>query len=124
MLPPAAPTTAAAVPTPATVASANPTPTANRLTASEAAKQLAELNQLFGFADQPEPFGSGGWMTWLATRVLGAILTAFAVSLGAPFWFDVLGKIVNVRSTGKAPSTTAGAASPAPSTTGQTPQSA
>ena len=63
-------------------------------------------------------------MAWLATRVLGAILTAFAVSLGAPFWFDVLGKIVNVRSTGKAPSSTAGAASPAQSTTGQTPQSA
>jgi hypothetical protein len=119
-----APTTAAAAPTPATVASANPTPTTNRLTASEAAKQLAELNQLFGFADQPEPFGSGGWMAWLATRVLGAILTAFAVSLGAPFWFDVLGKIVNVRSTGKAPSSTAGAASPAQSTTGPTPQSA
>ena len=122
--PTSAPTTAAAAPTPATVASGNPTPTTNRLTASEAAKQLADLNQLFGFADQPEPFASGGWMAWLATRVLGAILTAFAVSLGAPFWFDVLGKIVNVRSTGKAPSTTAGAASPAPSTTGQTPQSA
>ncbi len=35
---------------------------------------------------------------WL-TRVIGWILTAFAVSLGAPFWFDMLNRIMVVRST-------------------------
>ena len=38
-----------------------------------------------------------------AGRVLGWLLTAFAVSLGAPFWFDLLNKFVNLRGTGKPP---------------------
>lgn len=33
---------------------------------------------------------------WL-TRIMGWLLTALAVSLGAPFWFDFLGKLINVR---------------------------
>ncbi len=39
---------------------------------------------------------------WL-TMILGWLITAFAVSLGAPFWFDLLNKFVNVRASGKAP---------------------
>lgn len=31
--------------------------------------------------------------------VLGWVMTAFAVTLGAPFWFDVLGKLMMIRST-------------------------
>ena len=34
---------------------------------------------------------------------LGWIFTAIAVSLGAPFWFDILNKIVNARTAGKKP---------------------
>ena len=37
---------------------------------------------------------------WLE-RVLGWLLTGCAVSLGAPFWFDLLNKFVVVRSTVK-----------------------
>ena len=33
--------------------------------------------------------------------VVGWIITALAIYMGAPFWFDILGKLVNVRSTGK-----------------------
>ena len=33
-------------------------------------------------------------------KIFGWLLTAFALSLGAPFWFDVLKKLVNLRSTG------------------------
>ncbi|MEA3210913.1 MAG: hypothetical protein QOE70_3970 [Chthoniobacter sp.] len=36
-------------------------------------------------------------------HLLGWVLTAVAASLGAPFWFDLLNKIMNIRSTGKAP---------------------
>jgi hypothetical protein len=36
-----------------------------------------------------------GW----ATKVLGWFLTAAAISLGAPFWFDLLNKIMVIRST-------------------------
>lgn len=35
--------------------------------------------------------------------LLGWLLTAIAVSLGAPFWFDILNKIINVRNAGKSP---------------------
>ena len=34
---------------------------------------------------------------------LGLLITAFAVSLGAPFWFDVLNKAVSFRSSGTKP---------------------
>jgi hypothetical protein len=37
------------------------------------------------------------------SKILGLLLTAFAVSLGAPFWFDMLKKIINIRSAGKSP---------------------
>jgi hypothetical protein len=31
--------------------------------------------------------------------LFGWLLTAIAISMGAPFWFDMLGKIISVRST-------------------------
>lgn len=45
------------------------------------------------------PAGIGGW----ALKIIGLSLTAIAVSLGAPFWFDVLNKLINIRSAGKQP---------------------
>lgn len=39
---------------------------------------------------------------WLA-KVLGYLVTALAISLGAPFWFDFLRKIVNIRAAGNKP---------------------
>ncbi|MFM7572762.1 MAG: hypothetical protein ACKO4S_06435, partial [Snowella sp.] len=33
--------------------------------------------------------------------VVGWIITALGIYMGAPFWFEILGKLVNVRSTGK-----------------------
>jgi len=38
-----------------------------------------------------------------ATWIIGCALTAVAVSFGAPFWFDVLQRFVNVRGTGPSP---------------------
>lgn len=38
---------------------------------------------------------------WLF-KVVGWLVTAMAISLGAPFWFDMLKKAVNIRSSGKA----------------------
>lgn len=43
------------------------------------------------------PDSPGGWLL----KVIGWIITAFAVSLGAPFWFDMLNKIMVIRSTVK-----------------------
>ena len=35
-------------------------------------------------------------------KMLGLLVTAFALSLGAPFWFDLLGKVSNLRGAGPA----------------------
>lgn len=40
--------------------------------------------------------------SWIL-KVLGIALTSFAIVLGAPFWFDVLNKIINVRLSGAPP---------------------
>ena len=45
----------------------------------------------------PDPdFGRDWYM-----RILGWLITGFAISLGAPFWFDLLNKMMVVRSTVK-----------------------
>jgi hypothetical protein len=50
-----------------------------------------------------------GWKNlpenWII-KILGLLFTALAVSLGAPFWFDMLNKLVNLRSVGKKPAAT------------------
>lgn len=42
-------------------------------------------------------FGAMGQASWWL-RFLGWVLTAFAISLGAPFWFDLLNKFIRLRS--------------------------
>ena len=39
----------------------------------------------------------------LMYHILGWLITAIAATLGAPFWFDMLNKIMSIRSAGKAP---------------------
>jgi hypothetical protein len=53
------------------------------------------------------PTDLGGWFR----KVLGLLITTLAISLGAPFWFDILKNVANLRSSGPAP---AAAPSPAP----------
>ena len=48
--------------------------------------------------------GKNFWINWgvqFRYHILGWLLTAMAVSLGAPFWFDMLNKIIVIRSTVK-----------------------
>ena len=40
---------------------------------------------------------------WVLPKLLGILLTALAISMGAPFWFDMLNKVVNIRGAGRAP---------------------
>jgi hypothetical protein len=49
--------------------------------------------------------GSPSWPAGegFLVKLIGLLLTAIAVSLGAPFWFDVLNKFVHVRGAGKSP---------------------
>lgn len=39
---------------------------------------------------------------WLS-KIVGLLITVFAVSLGAPFWFDTLSKLINLRGAGTPP---------------------
>jgi hypothetical protein len=42
--------------------------------------------------------------TWtIAQKIVGLLVTALALSLGAPFWFDLLSQFVNLRMTGTKP---------------------
>jgi hypothetical protein len=50
-----------------------------------------------------QPEWSLSWLRWLGLKLLGCLMTALAVSLGAPFWFDSLGRLVNLRATGARP---------------------
>ena len=81
--------------------------TQNREGSVDAEAIVAELEQLeeLGFpvgwttdADDPRLFGP-----W---TILGWLITAAAATLGAPFWFDRLKKVANLRGSGTVPATT------------------
>lgn len=82
----------------------NPTVTRNE------GNQLSEkerdlLGQMLGWHDNvfQDPTGKAwGKRVWFE-RIIGWLLTLLALSLGAPFWFDMLNKVVNIRFAGKSP---------------------
>ncbi len=97
---PAAGTTAAAVDGPVTLPPIPP-----------------EMRELLGWAGPVDPYAATynpedprrfprGTNEWVI-KLLGLLVTTFAATLGAPFWFDVLNKIINIRSTGPSPNETA-----------------
>lgn len=51
------------------------------------------------------------WLLWVMQKVTGLAWTAVALSLGAPFWFDLLQKFMNLRGAGGKP---ASSTDPAP----------
>jgi hypothetical protein len=38
-------------------------------------------------------------------KIVGLLMSVVALTLGAPFWFDVLNRLVNVRTSGNRPDT-------------------
>jgi len=65
--------------------------------------QVAALNDKLGSFGLPL-----GWqpdeisqVTW--RKLLGLLITALAISLGAPFWFEMLRKVANIRAAGTRP---------------------
>ena len=65
-----------------------------------AAKTYATL------ADAQLPVGWAGSSSVGALTVPGWAITALSVSLGAPFWFDLLGRVLNLRAAGPKPKKT------------------
>ena len=66
--------------------------------AARCVEQVKEFGVPLGWsrATAPHDFWSG------LGKVLGLLVTGFAVSLGAPFWFDLLNKVSNLRGAGPA----------------------
>ncbi len=52
-------------------------------------------------AGEESPFFVGLWQIFI--KLLGLIITIGAVSMGAPFWFDMLSKVINIRGAGTPP---------------------
>lgn len=99
---------------------APPAPTLSNTNTGVAFQQVSRLvnDNIMAFES---PLGLG-WanvnpntvdFSWMVYHALGWLLTALAVSFGASFWFELLKKIMNVRSSGPAP--VAPAPAPAPS---------
>ena len=53
-------------------------------------------NQCYPITNTPNFTDITGW----ALKILGLLITGVAAAQGAPFWFDILKNVVNVRSTG------------------------
>jgi hypothetical protein len=56
--------------------------------------------QCFPITNAPIIYDLSGWFQ----KILGLLITGLAAAQGAPFWFDILKKIINVRSAGLNPS--------------------
>lgn len=68
--------------------------------AAAAPAQAADtLGLILGWKDAGDLKDAWKWVE----RIVGWALTIMAVSLGAPFWFDVLNKFMNLRSAGNSP---------------------
>ncbi len=55
---------------------------------------------LFGTPWKDDPHWWGGWNWW---TIVGWLISAIAISLGAPFWFDILNGAVSMRGAGPQP---------------------
>jgi hypothetical protein len=56
----------------------------------------APLGLGWGYVD----YSRFGWQDWLL-KAMGWTVTALSITLGAPFWFDLLKRLVNIRGSGK-----------------------
>ena len=64
--------------------------------AAQCVTQVKSLGLPLGWSDATSPHSF--WS--VLGKILGILVTAFALSLGAPFWFDLLGKVANLRGAG------------------------
>jgi len=70
---------------------------------SEKVNDLKQLKLPIGWSVETEPNGTWDWLLRILLKGIGLTITAAALTLGAPFWFDVLGKVARIRSAGAKP---------------------
>jgi len=71
-------------------------------TFGDAAGSAAKLPVPLGWDAARPTYATNGFVNALC-RAVGWLLTALAISLGAPFWFDVVSKFTNARGAGPKP---------------------
>ena len=81
---------------------AEATTPSSEVTPQNAVDKIEKLDFPVGWGDSNR---AKNGVEWIVVAV-GWILTGFAVSFGAPFWFDLLGKFANLRNAGKKPAST------------------
>lgn len=69
--------------------------------AARGSAQNISAAEVANYVNDPKFLPTAAPRTGLWWQILGFVITAFAVSLGAPFWFDLLNKFMVVRSTVK-----------------------
>jgi hypothetical protein len=67
-------------------------------------KVFEQIQPVIGWSTSSLPTN---WSSWIL-KIVGLLATTFAVSLGAPFWFDLLNKFVSFRSSGVQAQTSTG----------------
>ena len=72
-------------------------------------KSIEQIQPVIGWSPSTLPATIWGWLL----KIAGLLATTFAISLGAPFWFDLLNKMMMFRSSGILPTKN-------PSTSGST----
>lgn len=75
-------------------------PTSPSQAIQDTVSTLSQLSLPIGWSAFPQD--AWGWVQ----KVVGLLLTTLAVSLGAPFWYDLLKNVANLRSSGPAPAKT------------------
>ena len=67
-------------------------------------EEISSVEQMAGLGWEKGEFKTtfkNMWSSAFLITLIGWILTAMAISLGAPFWFDLLNKVMKLRGTGK-----------------------
>jgi hypothetical protein len=88
----------AAQPQPSAADSSQPAASSPGTTVSQS--EQAMLGQVLGW--HPDALRGNTPLDWFE-RVIGWLLSVVAISLGAPFWFDLLNRFMNIRSAGRSP---------------------
>jgi hypothetical protein len=68
-------------------------------TLKSAARDIGAIAVPMGWEKRQKEYFKTHWIT----SIVGWLIMAFAGSLGAPFWFDTLNRVVNIRAAGVAP---------------------
>lgn len=76
----------------------------------EVNQQLEQLNLPIGWSNEAGALNALPWkkeegnlILNILLKIIGLTITGFAVSMGSPFWFDILNKLVNLKGAGKQP---------------------